>query len=134
MLITPITIRLIVYGQKANVSAIRGRAADLLKEEHGKADGSCFVETPAADVHAEIIATRWDDEVVLKKPTPSQAGIVITLPEVHERLTTEWLHELPVAKTCVAFATWNGARDPVSWQLLMALGGHWSENRPFGST
>jgi hypothetical protein len=129
VLIQPITVRLIAYGQAANVSAIRSRAADLLKEEHGKVDELAFATVPAQAVHDEIAATRWDTEVPLKKPTGSQPGIVITLADVHERMTTEWLYELPVAKTCVAFATWVSAREPVSWQLLLAQGRHWSESR-----
>ncbi|MBA3707272.1 MAG: hypothetical protein H0W83_00460 [Planctomycetes bacterium] len=132
MLIKPVTIRLIAYGQKANIAAIRGRAADLLKEEHGAVDDACLAPASAADLHAEIIAARWDDEIPLKKPTASQSGLVIILAEVNERLTTEWLYELPVAKTCVAFATWISAREPVSWQLLIAEGRRWSENRPMG--
>src|SRR3954466_13462830 len=106
MLIKPITVRLIAYGPEANVAAIRGRAADLLKDEHGKADPAAFVTMTAEDVHAEIMATRLDAEGKLKKTTAPRAGIAITLAEVNERLTTEWLFELPVAKTCVAFATW----------------------------
>src|SRR5688500_6920018 len=128
MQVKPITVRLLVYGQKANVAAIRGRAADLLKDEHGKADESSFTLMPAAEAYAEIIAKRLDSEVELKKPTASQAGIAITLSGVHERLTTEWLFELPVAKTCVAFATWDSQKEPVSWQLLIAQGSRWSEN------
>ena len=128
--IKPVTIRLIAYGQKANVAAIRTRAAKLLIEEHGAADAKAFSEVPAADVHAEILATRLDAEVELKKPTPSQAGIVIILAEVNERMVNEWLQELPVAKTGVAFATWTSPREKLAWQLLMADGGRWSENRP----
>lgn len=130
MQITPITVRLIAYGSKANVAAIRTRAAALLKEEHTHVDEACFETLSAAVVHAEISTKRLETEVILVKPTPSQAGIAITLPEVHERITTEWLFELPVAKSCVALATWNSQREPVAWQLLMANGDHWSENRP----
>lgn len=130
MLIRPITVRLIAYGQPSNLVAIRNRALDLLKGEHGSVDPAAIATVTAEAVHGEIVATRWDAEVPLKKPGASQAGIVIILTEVHERLTTEWLHELPVAKTCVAFATWLGAREPGSWQLLMAQGRHWSEQRP----
>ena len=130
MQVKPITVRLIAYGQKANVAAIRGRAADLIKDEHGKVDEADFVIMKAADVHAEIIATRLDSEITLAKPTASQAGIANTLNQVHERLTNEWLFELPIAKTCTAFATWNSEREPVAWQLLIAQGGRWSENRP----
>lgn len=130
MQVKPITVRLIAYGPKANVAAIRTRAASLLQDEHGSVDETAFVTMAAADVHAEIMATRLDAEVALKKPGASQAGIAINLGNVHERLTTEWLHELPVAKTCVAFATWISQREPVAWQLLMAQGGRWSENRP----
>jgi hypothetical protein len=130
MLIKPITVRLIAYGSKANVAAIRTRAAALLKEEHNSVDEACFATLSAADVHAEISAKRLEAEVVLVKPTPSQAGVAITLPEVHERITTEWLFELPVAKSCVALALWKSEREPVAWQLLMANGDHWSENRP----
>lgn len=130
MIIKPITVHLIIYGQKANLSAIRVRASDLLKEEHGAIDASLFVERPSADVHAEITATRFDSEVPLKKPTASQPGLAITLPEVNEKFTKEWLQDLPVAKTCVVFATWDSPRDQMRWQLLMADGGRWSESRP----
>lgn len=130
MLITPITVRLIAYGSKANIAALRTRAAALLKDEHGTVDAACFLTRTAGEVHAEIAATRLDTEVALAKPTPSQAGIAITLPEVHERITTEWLFELPLAKTCVALASWNSQREPVAWQLLLANGDHWAENRP----
>ena len=130
MLIKPIIVRLIAYGQKANIAAIRTRAAALLKDEHGSADDTAFKAMTAVEVHAEIMATRVDAEVTLIKPTKSQAGIAITLTDVHERITTEWLFELPVAKSCVALATWHSQREPVAWQLLMAQGDHWSENRP----
>lgn len=129
MIIKPITVRLIAYGQKANVAAIRTRAAALLKEEHGKADPTAFVTAKAADVHAEILATRIDAEVELRKPTPSQEGLILTLAEVNERMANEWMQELPVAKTCVAFATWVSHREGMAWQLLMADGGRWSESR-----
>jgi hypothetical protein len=132
VIIKPITVRLVAYGQKANVAAIRTRAADLLKEEHGKAFVPDIAEPSAADAHAEIVAKRLDQEVVLKKPSPSRVGLRLVLPEMNERLTVEWLHELPVAKTCVAFATWTSEREGVAWQLLMADGGRWSESRPLG--
>lgn len=130
MLITPITVRLIAYGAKANITAIRNRAADLLKDEHGKVDEKCFSEVSAAEIYAEIMAKRLDQEVPLKKPTASQTGVVITLVEMHERLTTEWLYELPSAKTCVAFATWRSQREPLDWQIVIAYGDRWAENRP----
>ncbi len=133
MFIKPITIRLIAYGQKANVAAIRLRAARLLKEEHGTVDPAALAEASAASVHEEILANRLDGEVVLKKPTPSQAGIVITLGEVNERMANEWIYELPIAKSCVVFATWSSPREGLAWQLLMADGGRWAESRPLAS-
>lgn len=130
MIIKPITVRLVAYGEKANIAAIRTRAMDLLEEEHGKADTANLVALSAAEAHAEITAKRLDTEVALKKPTPSRVGIAVTLPDMNERMTVEWLHELPIAKTCVAFATWTSEREQVAWQLLMADGGRWSESRP----
>jgi hypothetical protein len=130
VLIKPITVRLLAYGQKANIAAIRSRACDLLKDEHGTIDDAAFAVLAAAKVHDEISARRLDAEVAIKPPTPSQAGIVITLTEVNERLTVDWLHDLPVAKTCVAFASWTSHRDSAAWQLLIAGGGRWSESRP----
>jgi hypothetical protein len=130
VIILPITVRLIAYGPAANISAIRTRAAALLEDEHGASDERSFAPLASAEAHAEITAKRWDTEVPLKKPPPSQAGLLVTLVDVHERATTDWLDELPVAKTCVAFATWISAREPVSWQLLIAQGRRWSENRP----
>jgi hypothetical protein len=130
VLIKPITVRLIAYGQKANIAAIRGRAHDLLKDEHGHVDEAAFADREATAVHEEISAGRLDAEVAIKPPTRSQVGIAITLGEVNERLTVDWLHDLPVAKTCVAFACWTSHRDHASWQLLMASGGRWSESRP----
>jgi hypothetical protein len=130
VLIKPITIRLLAYGQKANIAAIRSRAEDLLKDEHGAVDRSAFKDLPAKAVAEEIASTRLDSEVALKPPPPSQIGIAIVLNEVNERLAVDWLHELPVAKTCVAFATWTSHREGANWQLLIALGGRWSESRP----
>jgi len=130
VLIKPITVRLIAYGQKGNIAAIRSRACDLLKDEHGSSDDAAFVVLGATKVHEEISARRLDTEVAIKPPTPSQAGIAITLSEVNERLTVDWLHDLPVAKTCVAFASWTSHRDSAVWQLLIASGGRWSESRP----
>ncbi len=133
MLIKPITLRLFVYGQKANVAAIRKRATDLLRDEHGKAAvaglDSAFVDAPAADLHTEILATTWDTEAAPKKPTPSQLGLIATLAEVHERMANEWLDELPVAKTCVVFAQWDSPRDGSSWQTLIVDGRRRSEQR-----
>jgi hypothetical protein len=131
--IKPVTIRLIAYGQKANIAAIRLRAARLLKDEHGIVDPAALVDAKALAVYDEIIATRLDDEVVLKKPTPSQAGIIITLTEMNERMVNEWIYELPIAKSCVAFATWVSPREGLAWQLLMADGGRWAESRPQAS-
>lgn len=130
MIIKPITVRLVAYGQKANVANIRTRAAAFLKEENGAVDESCFQAMSAADAHAEIVAQRFEAESELKKPTASQAGIAITLAEVNERMVGEWLQELPVAKTCVAFATWLSFRENMDWQLLMADAGRWSTSRP----
>ena len=132
MLIKPITIRLIAYGQKANVGNLRIRASALLKEEFDNVDESCFQELSAKDVHAEILAKRLDSEVELKKPTPAQAGIAITLPEVNERATTVWLYELPIAKTCVVFATWDSPREGMALQMLVADGARTSMNKPLG--
>lgn len=129
MIIKPITVRIIIYGQKANVSAIRTRAAALLKDEHGAVDDACFVELPAAKIYTEIEAVRLDHEVELKKPGAALAGLAITLPEVNERATSEWLDELPVAKTCVVLATWTSGREPVAWQLLIIQGDRCSESR-----
>ncbi len=129
MLIKPISVRLIAYGPEASVAALRGRAEDLLKDEHGTVDDASFTRDTALAVHDEIIATRMDPEVKLKKPTATRAGIVMTLADVNERLTTEWLHELPVAKTCVVFATWFSPRENAAWQLLIAQGSRWAENR-----
>ncbi len=130
VLIKPITVRLIAFGQKANIAAIRSRACDLLKDEHGSIDDAAFTTLAAKAVHTEIAARRLDTEVAIKPPTPSQAGIAITISEVNERLTVDWLHDLPVAKTCVAFACWTSHRDQAAWQLLIAAGGRWSESRP----
>ena len=130
VIIKPITIRLIAYGQPANLAAIRTRAVDLLKEEHGKVDPALLVAMSAIDVHAEILATRFDVDVVLKKPTAKKPGLAITLPEMNERTTVEWLHELPLAKTCVMFVTWISPREGMSWQLLAIDGSRWSESRP----
>ena len=129
MIIKPITVRILIYGQKANVSAIRTRAAALLKDEHEKIDEACFVELTAEEVHVEINATRLDKEIELKKPGTAQVGLAITLPEVNDRATGEWLDELPVAKTCVVLATWTSGREPVAWQLLIIQGDRCSESR-----
>ncbi len=130
MLIKPITVRLIAYGEKANLAAIRTRAVDLLKEEHGKLDASLIVELPGTDVHAEIMAKRYDQDVALKKPTAKKPGMAIMLPDMNERMTVEWLHELPLAKTVVVFATWTSHRENMDWQLLACDGSRWSESRP----
>jgi hypothetical protein len=127
--IRPITVQLLVYGQKANVASIRTRATAFLKDEHGKADPACFTEAPAAEVHAAILACRYDDGDDLKKPTPAQAGLKITLPEVHARMVGEWLQELPVAKTCVVLAAWDNPREGRSEQLLIVEGLRSSEHR-----
>jgi hypothetical protein len=128
--IKPITIRLLAYGQKANVAAIRTRAAAMLKDEHGAVPADAFTDLPAEKVHAEIVAKRSDGDPELKKPTPSQAGLVATLAEVNERMATEWLNELPAAKTCVVFATWTGSREPLAWQMLIADGDRSSDSKP----
>ena len=130
MLIKPITVRLIAYGEKANLAAIRTRATDLLKDEHGKVDAALLVDVPATEMHAEILAARFDQDVVLKKPTAKKPGLAITLPEMNEKMTVEWLHELPLAKTCVLFASWTSAREGMDWQLLAVDGSRWSESRP----
>lgn len=130
MIIKPITVRLIAYGQKANISSIQHRAEDLLKDEHGSVDAKLIKDCPSATVHEEIMAQRWDDEVPLKKPTASQPGIIITLPDMNERLTVEWLHEIPVAKTCVIFATWVSPKENMAWQMLIADGSRSSGSRP----
>ncbi len=130
VIIKPITIRLIAYGEKANLAAIRTRALDLLKEEHGKVDATLLVDLPATEVHADILAARFDQDVVLKKPTAKKPGLAITLPEMNERMTVEWLHELPLAKTCVLFASWTSPREGMDWQLLAVDGSRWSESRP----
>ncbi len=130
MIIKPITIRLIAYGEKANLAAIRTRATDLLKEEHGKTDPTLLNDLPATEVHAEILAARFDQDVVLKKPTAKKPGLAIILPEMNERMTVEWLHELPLAKTCVLFASWTSPREGMDWQLLAVDGSRWSESRP----
>lgn len=129
MFIKPITIRLIAYGSKANVAAIRTRAAAMLKEEFGNVDEAAFVDTPAEKVHAEVAKQRQDEDAPLKKPTPSQAGIVITLREVNERMAVAWLGELPVAKSCVACATWFSPRENLAWRMLMTDGDRWSDSR-----
>lgn len=133
MLIKPITVRLIAYGEKANLAAIRTRAIDLLKEEHGKVDPTLLVDLPATEVHAELLATRFDQDVVLKKPTAKKPGLAITFPEMNERTTVEWLHELPLAKTVVVFACWTSPRENMDWQLLAVDGSRWSESRPHSS-
>jgi hypothetical protein len=130
MLIKPIDVRLIAYGEKANLAAIRTRAVDLLKEEHGKLDPKLIVEVPGTEVHEEITTKRLDQDPVLKKPTAKKPGIAITLPEMNEKTTVEWLHELPLAKTVVVFATWTSHRENMDWQLLAADGSRWSESRP----
>jgi hypothetical protein len=128
--IKPITVRILVYGLKANVAAIRTRAVALLKDEFGKADPALLVELSAEDAHSEITTKRWDPEVVLKKPTASQAAIAITLPEVNERATTEWLRELPAAKSCVVFITWLSPRENADFQMLIAEGDRATDSRP----
>lgn len=130
MLIKPITVRLVAYGEKANLAAIRTRAVDLLKEEHGKLDPALIVDVPGPEAHAEITAKRLDQDPELKKPTAKKPGIAITLPEMNEKTTVEWLHELPLAKTVVVFATWTSHRENMDWQLLASDGSRWSESRP----
>lgn len=129
MFIKPITVRIVAYGTKANVAAIRTRAVALLKDEHGKADPALCVEMEAKDAHAEISAKRWEAETELKKPTPSQAGAAFTLPEVNERATSEWLRELPAAKSCVVFATWSSPRENLDYQMLIADGDRATDSR-----
>ncbi len=131
--IKPITIRLVAYGQKANIAAIRTRVVALLQDEHQRVDEALLADMTAAEVHAEILARRQDTEAELKKPTASQAGIAITLPDMNERATTAWLNELPVAKSCIAFASWTSHREGLACQLLIADGDRWSANRPLKS-
>jgi len=133
MLIKPITVRLLAYGMKPNVSAIITRASDLLKEEHGAVPPTAISPRAAKKVYDVIMAEKWDTEVVLKKPAPSNAGVEIELKDVNERLTVEWLHELPLAKTCIAWATWTSPREGTIWQLVCAEGGRWSESQPIAS-
>lgn len=130
MIIKPITVHIFAYGQKANISSLQHRSSDLLKDEHGTIDARLFVSKSSADIHAKIIAQQWDHDVALKKATPSQPGIAITLPDMNERLTIEWLHEIPVAKTCVIFATWVSHKEKMTWQMLIADGNRSSESRP----
>jgi hypothetical protein len=130
VLVKPLTIRLIVYGQKANIAAINKRAKDFLKDEHGKIDPTWLVDAPADDIYKEILETRWDHEVALKKPGKSNVGFIVTLPEVNKRMADEWLHEIPVAKTCVVFATWIDPKENLHWQLQIIDTARWSDSRP----
>ncbi len=130
VIIKPISMRLVAYGQKANIAAIRRRAADLLKEEHGSADPAAMQDTAARQVHAEIVATTLAGEVALKAPTPSQAGLTVLLKDINGRMGVEWLDELPVAKTCVVYATWTDFRAGMDWQVLIHEGGRTSDSRP----
>ncbi len=132
MIIKPLTIRLLVYGQKANISAVRKRATDLLKDEHGKKniDPNWLLDAPADDVYQEIIGSRWDQEVPLKKPGKSAVGFIVTLFEVNKRMADEWMHELPVAKTAVIFATWKDEKENLEWQLQMIDADRFSSSRP----
>jgi len=130
VLVKPLTIRLIVYGQKANIAAIRKRSIDFLKDEHGKIDPTWLLDVPADDVYKEIMDTRWDAEVVIKKPGKSAVGFIVSLPEVNKRMADEWMHELPVAKTCVVFATWLDPKDDLNWQLQIVDTARWSDSRP----
>lgn len=129
MFIKPITVRILAYGTKSNVAAIRTRAAALLKDEFGAADPALLVERGAEQIHDEIAAARWEAEAALKKPTASQAGIAITLPEVNERATAEWLRELPAAKSCVVFAAWTSPREGLDYQMLIADGDRATDSR-----
>jgi hypothetical protein len=129
-IVKPLTVRLLIYGQKANLAAIKKRAVDLLKDEHGKADPALFIEKEADAVFNEINEQRSDKEVPLKKPGKSMLGLEITLPDVNERMANEWMYEIPVAKTCQIFATWFSHKDNLHWQLLIADGGRWSDSRP----
>jgi hypothetical protein len=128
--IAPVTVRLLVYGQKANVANIRTRAQALAKEELGGAEAAACTEAEAEAVFDEIERDRHERDVALKKPTKSQAGAIIVLPELHERVANEWLAELPVAKTCVVCATWTSQRDRAVWQMLVAEGHRSLDSRP----
>jgi hypothetical protein len=130
MLIKPISVRLLAYGMKPNVAAILTRARDLITEEHGTVDPAAITTLTAKKAFELITAMKWDAEVALKKPAPSHVGIEIALTQVNERLTVEWLHELPLAKTCIALASWDSPREGTSWQLICSDGGRWSESRP----
>ncbi|MFW5829017.1 MAG: hypothetical protein ACOCXA_02040 [Planctomycetota bacterium] len=124
-----ITLSLLAYGQKSNVSAVQRAAEAFLKEEADGFDASWFQERPAAEVHQEILDQVWDPDCTLKKPTASQQGIAITLPEVNERMAREWLEELKIAKTCVVFVHWHNPNGPSDHQYLILGGEHWFDSR-----
>lgn len=128
-LVKPITVRLLAYGSKANLAALRKGAGDALKDEHNKIDRSLFVDLPAEDVHIEVMSTRWDAEIKLKNPAPSMVGVRITLPDMHERMTMEWLNEMKVAKTCVVFAQWISMAHNEDCQMLCHEGDRWGDRR-----
>lgn len=129
MKIKPITVTLLAYGTKANIAAIRKAATAQIEDDHDQADPSLFLERPAEDIHADIEAARWDPTAVLKKPGPSQAGLQVTMPDMHERMTTAWLNELKVARTCVVFASWFSEAEQERCQMLCAEGEHWMDRR-----
>jgi len=129
MLIKPIDLTLYAYGQKANVAKIRKAAEDFLADEHDEVDPTWFDERPSSEVAETIQGLLWDQGTALRKATPAQPGLIIRMPAVHERMTTEWLFELKVAKTGVLFATWFSEAEQVDRQLLDINGEQWADRR-----
>ena len=128
-MIKPVTMVILAYGTKGNITKVRNASAAFLKEENDEAGDECFVDDKALAIYEHILSERWDDTVVLKKPTKSQEGIMVTLPDVHQRMVTEWIQEMVVAKTCVLFASWYSPNDDEHHQMLAADSDKWFDTR-----
>lgn len=123
-----IDLEVLCFGPTTNVRKLRKVFSELLEDENGKQSledmQKLFVETPAPKV-AKLVSTQLIDQLdegALRKTGGSRVGLVMSLPDINERITEMELSELQVAKTCTCLVNWHSKNTGRQHQIIWNAG------------
>lgn len=130
----PITMNVLAYGPSTNVNKIRKVLKELMEEENGKLskaeEADLIKAAPAEEIAQHIAAILIEPVEKIAKAGPSQIGLIMTMPELNERITNLELQEIQVAKTCTCVCTWDSQTSGLRQQIAWVRGDKISTERP----
>ncbi|NRA39620.1 MAG: hypothetical protein HRU15_15875 [Planctomycetes bacterium] len=121
-----IDLEVLCFGPTTNIRKLRKVFTELLEDENGKQSSDdldkLFKDVPPPKVAQRISKELIDQVDALQKTGGSRVGLVMSLPDINERITEMELQELQVAKTCTCMVQWNSKNTGMQHQVIWNAG------------